>query len=166
MQIALNTVVSFNYRVATSEGEQVDESAPGQPLTYLHGHGQIVPGLEKALIGKVAGAVVDVEVTPEDGYGAYDTSLDLQVERGLFPADVHPRLKQGFQFHAEHPTAPGQNVMFTVHNVEGDNVFVSGNHPLAGKTLLFHVEIVEVRAATADELSHGHAHGPGGHHHH
>ena len=98
-------------------------------------------------------------------YAAYDPKLDLEVPSELFPADARKHLQPGFRFVAEHPEKEGEQVMFTVHQVVGDKVRVSGNHPLAGQTLLFNVEIVSVRAATKDELDHGHAHGPGGHHH-
>ncbi len=165
MQIAQNTVVSMHYRVATAEGEHVDASAPGEPLVYLHGHSGIIPGLENALTGKTAGDKVETEVAPAQGYGDYDQGLDLVVTMDAFPADARPHLQPGFRFRAEHPTKDGEQVIFTVAKVEGEQVFVSGNHPLAGKTLRFQVEIAEVRAATAEELSHGHVHGAGGHHH-
>lgn len=166
MQIAANSVVAFHYTVATAEGEHVDKSEQGQPLVYLHGHGQIVPGLEAAMLGKQAGEKFTALIKPEDAYGVAEDGLDLQVPLEVFPAGVRPQIKPGFQFKAEHPTQPGRDVVFTVHQVDQANAFVSGNHPLAGKSLNFQVEIADVRAATADELSHGHAHGPGGHHHH
>lgn len=165
MQIAKDTVVSMHYRVATSEGEHVDASLPGQPLVYLHGHGQIIPGLEAALIGKTAGDKVQTEVAPAQGYGEHDGGLDLVVAKDAFPADAQAHLEPGFRFRAEHPSKEGTTVIFTVHKVDGDEVFVSGNHPLAGKTLAFDVEIAEVRAATTEEIHHGHAHGAGGHQH-
>ena len=166
MQIAANSVVAFHYTVATAEGEHVDKSEQGQPLVYMHGHGQIVPGLEAVMLGKKAGEKFTALVKAEDAYGVAEEGLDLQVPLEVFPAGVRPQIKPGFQFKAEHPTQAGRDVVFTVHQIEKDNAFVSGNHPLAGKALNFQVEIAEVRAATNDELSHGHAHGPGGHHHH
>lgn len=166
MQIAHNAVVSFHYSVATAEGEHVDKSEAGEPLTYLHGHGQIVPGLEAALLGKTKGEKIDAAVSPAQAYGEHEKELDLQVPLAVFPANVRSQIQPGFRFKAEHPTLQGSEVVFTVHGIEGENAFVSGNHPLAGKTLNFKVEIVDVRAPTAEELSHGHAHGPGGHHHH
>lgn len=166
MDIANNSVVSINYKVVTASGEDVDASQPGEPLVFLCGHGQIVPGLENALIGKPKGAKVSVDVLAKDGYGEVDPELDIKVVASMFPKDVQKNLKEGFQFRAEHPSKAGEDAVFTIHAVEGDDVFVSGNHPLAGENLHFEVEIVDVRAATHDELHHGHAHGPGGHHHH
>lgn len=165
MQIAKDTVVSMHYRVATAEGEHVDASAPGEPLVYLHGHQGIIPGLEAALAGKAAGDKVTAEVAPAQGYGEHDPGLDLVVAIDAFPADARSHLQPGFRFRAEHPQKDGEQVIFTVAKVDGEQVFVSGNHPLAGKTLNFQVEIAAVRQATAEELSHGHVHGAGGHHH-
>jgi FKBP-type peptidyl-prolyl cis-trans isomerase SlyD len=165
MNISKNTIVSFHYQVSTIEGEEVDRSQGDQPLTYLHGNAQIIPGLEEALVGKAPGAHVEAQVTPDKGYGAYDPQLDLQVPLDAFPNEARPQLEPGFRFMAEHPTQEGQEVLFTVQGIEGDTVLVSGNHPLAGKILVFKVDVVDVRAATTDELSHGHAHGPGGHDH-
>jgi len=166
MMIGKDTIVSMNYQVATSEGEQVDRSVEGEPLVYLHGHGQIIPGLEAALLGKSAGEHIDTELGPEVAYGAYDRELDLRVGKDAFPTDVQPKLEPGFRFMAEHPGKPGENLMYTVHSLDQDEVLVSGNHPLAGKTLHFTIDILEVRQASDEELAHGHAHGPGGHHHH
>ncbi len=166
MNIAKDSVVSINYKVATSSGEHVDASAPGEPLVFLAGQGQIVVGLERALLGKQKGDKVSVDVPAVDGYGEVDPELDIKVLKSQFPPNVQKQLKEGFQFRAEHPTKSGEDAIFTIHAVEGDDVFVSGNHPLAGEDLHFEVEIADVRAATRDELDHGHAHGPGGHHHH
>jgi FKBP-type peptidyl-prolyl cis-trans isomerase SlyD len=166
MDIAKNAVVSFHYQVATLDGETVDRSEEGQPMVYLHGTSQIIPGLEEALAGRHAGEHVEAKVPPEKGYGIYDPELDLKLPLAAFPAGAKPQLEPGFRFMAEHPNKEGQEVMFTIHAIEGDDALVSGNHPLAGETLLFKVDVVAVRAATSEELHHGHAHGPGGHHHH
>jgi FKBP-type peptidyl-prolyl cis-trans isomerase SlyD len=166
MQIGTNAVVSMNYLVATVDGEHVDKSEEGQPMVYLHGHGQIIPGLEAALEGRSRGEKITTTVQPADAYGDYDQELDLRVGKDAFPEDVQDQLKPGFQFMAEHPGKAGESMLFTVHRIEQDDVLVSGNHPLAGQTLTFTIEVLEVRLASADELSHGHAHGPGGHHHH
>lgn len=165
MPISKNTVVAMSYRVATADGELVDQSQPGDPLHFLYGVGQIIPGLEKALAGKNVGDKINATVSPAEGYGEHDPGLDLQLPLDAFPKDAQKQLKPGFRFMAEHPTQEGQQVPFTVHQVEGDQVLVSGNHPLAGQTLNFQVEIVSLRPASAEELSHGHVHGPGGHHH-
>ncbi len=166
MIIATNTVVSMHYRVATAEGQHVDNSEPGEPLVFLIGHGQIIPGLEKALMGKTVGDKLNVEVPPADGYGVIDEDLDIKVLKSQFPKEVSSKhLVPGFQFRAEHPTKDGEQVIFTVHAVEGDDVFVSGNHELAGETLLFNVEVADIREASQEEIAHGHVHGAGGHHH-
>jgi FKBP-type peptidyl-prolyl cis-trans isomerase SlyD len=166
MIIAKGTVAAIHYKVATAEGEHVDASQPGQPLTFLCGTSQIIPGLEDALIGKSAGDEVAVDVAPERAYGVRDPGLDLAVPLEAFPEDVRGTLRVGLQFQAEHPTKDGEMVVFTIHGLRGQEVLVSGNHPLADKTLHFEVKIDSVRAATREEVEHGHAHGPGGHHHH
>ncbi len=166
MAIAKNSVVSMNYKVATAAGEHVDASQPGEPLVWLAGQNQIIPGLEQALIGKNVGDKLSVDVEAKDGYGEIDEELDIKVLKSQFPPNVQKQLKEGFQFRAEHPTKEGEDVIFTIHGIEGDDIFVSGNHPLAGENLHFEVEIISVRPATKEELEHGHAHGPGGHHHH
>ena len=166
MQIAKGTVAAIHYKVATAEGEHIDASKPGEPMPFLCGTGQIIVGLEEALMGKKAGDRVSVQVPPERAYGVRDADLDMAVPVDAFPADVRERLRAGMQFQAEHPTKTGEIVVFTIHGRRGDDVLVSGNHPLADKTLQFEVTIDSVRAATKEEVEHGHAHGPGGAHHH
>jgi FKBP-type peptidyl-prolyl cis-trans isomerase SlyD len=165
MPIINDSVVSFHYTVATAEGEHVDKSEEGQPLVYLHGHGQIVPGLEAAMAGRDVGEHIDATITPDQAYGEHEQELDMQVPLEVFPDSIRPEIQPGFRFKAEHPTVAGRDIVFTVHGIEGEQAFVSGNHPLAGKTLQFSVDVVAVRHASPEELSHGHAHGPGGHHH-
>jgi FKBP-type peptidyl-prolyl cis-trans isomerase SlyD len=165
MKIANDSVVSFHYRVGTVEGEPVDKSEKDEPLVYLHGSGQIVSGLEEALGGHEPGDHIDARITPEAGYGVYDERLDLKIPLKAFPDGARARLEPGFRFVASHPFEEEDEIMYTVVVVEEDGVLVTGNHPLAGKTLLFEVDIVAVRAATAEELSHGHVHGAGGAHH-
>ncbi|MEK7413603.1 MAG: peptidylprolyl isomerase [Planctomycetota bacterium] len=166
MQINTGTVAAIHYKVATAEGEHVDASQPGEPLTFLCGTSQIIIGLEEALIGKSAGDKVSVDVPPERGYGKRDAALDLAVPLDAFPVDVRGKIRAGMQFQAEHPTKEGEQIVFTVQGRRDEEVLVSGNHPLADKTLHFEIEIESVRAASAEEKQHGHAHGPGGHHHH
>jgi FKBP-type peptidyl-prolyl cis-trans isomerase SlyD len=160
MQIAQDTVVSIHYTLTDDAGETVDSSVGGDPLFYLHGNGNLVPGLESALEGKQAGEKVKVTVAPVDGYGEYDKQLVQRVPRRAFKgvADV----KAGMQFQVQSDQGPRS---VTVTNVAGDMVTVDGNHPLAGKNLNFAVEILEVRPPSEEELAHGHVHGPGGHHH-
>lgn len=155
--IAKDTAVTFNYTLKDDEGNTLDQSQGGQPLAYLHGHQNIIPGLEKQLEGKSAGEKVVAVVEPEEAYGEYQEQAVQQVPRENFQGveDIQP----GMQFQSE---AGGQVMLVTVTDVNDEVVTVDANHPLAGKRLTFDVEIVEVRAATEDELSHGHIHGAGG----
>jgi FKBP-type peptidyl-prolyl cis-trans isomerase SlyD len=160
MQIANDVVVSIEYTLTDDQGNVIDSSVGGEPLAYLHGAGNIIPGLEVALEGKKAGDSLKVSVAPADGYGEKDEGLLQVVPRSMFRGV--DQIEPGMQFHAQ--TDYGMQVI-TVAKVEGDNVTVDGNHPLAGQNLNFDVKVLEVRAATAEELEHGHVHGAGGHHH-
>lgn len=166
MRIETGKVVALHYKVTTEGGELRDASGPDEPLLYLHGYGQIVPGLEDALEGHEAGDGVVVTLTPEQGYGQHDPDLDLKIPLDSFPEDMREELTAGMQFGAAHPDDPDDDVLFSVVAVQGEHVLVTGNHPLAGETLTFEVSVASVRAATEEELDHGHAHGPGGDHHH
>ena len=165
MQIAQGTVTAIHYKLSSPDGEHIDASEPGQPLSFLCGVGQIIIGLEEALLGKSVGDKVTVDVPPERGYGKRDPDLDLAVPLEAFPVESRGRIRAGMQFQAPHPKKDGETVVFTVHGRRGADVMVSGNHPLADKTLHFEVEVASVRAATKEELEHGHAHGGDGHHH-
>lgn len=160
MQIAVDAVALIDYTLTNDQGEVIDSSAGGDPLAYLHGHGNIIPGLEKALLGKVVGDSLKVTIEPAEAYGEFNPALMEVVPRNLFQGV--DTIEPGMQFHAQ--TGQGMQVI-TVAAVEGDNVTVNGNHPLAGQTLHFDVTIKEVRAASQEELDHGHVHGVGGHHH-
>lgn len=160
MQAAENSVVSMHYTLTNNKGEVLDSSQGGDPLTYLHGSGNIIPGLEKALTGKQVGDKLQVTVAPAEGYGEHDPALIQQVPKRAFQGV--PNIEPGMTFHAQSSQGP---MRVTVTAVQGDMVTVDGNHPLAGETLNFDVEITEVRAATLEEIAHGHVHGPGGHHH-
>lgn len=160
--IAEGKVVSMTYVLKDSEGEVLDQADRNDPFEYLHGAGNIVPGLEDELVGLKAGDKKKVTVQPADGYGELDPQLQLSVKRTQFPPEVE--VEAGMEFESRLPD--GSSVVFTVTEIEGDMVSVDGNHPLAGETLHFDVEILSVRDATEDEKSHGHAHGPDGHHHH
>ncbi|MDF2445479.1 MAG: peptidylprolyl isomerase [Moraxellaceae bacterium] len=160
MQIANNVVASIEYTLTDDQGNVIDSSVGGEPLAYLHGAGNIIPGLEDALEGKQVGDSLKVSVPPSEGYGEKDEALLQVVPRSMFRGV--DQIEVGMQFHAQ--TDHGMQVI-TVAKVEGDNVTVDGNHPLAGQNLNFDVKVLEVRAATAEELEHGHVHGAGGHHH-
>lgn len=161
MKISSGNVVELDYKLHLGDGEVVDASSPGEPLTYLHGEGQIVPGLETALEGLSAGDRKQVVVSPGDGYGEHDPKGIQEVPRGAFPPAFEPKV--GMELTAEGPT--GEPVPFSVREVRPETVVIDLNHPLAGKTLHFDVTVREVREATDDERAHGHAHGPHGHGH-
>ena len=161
MQIADNAVVAIDYTFRNDEGEILDSSEGAQPLAYLHGAANIIPGLENALVGKSAGDELEVSVEPEDAYGEYSLELVAALNRSMF--EGVDELQVGMQFHASAPDGGMQVV--TIRDIDGDQVTVDGNHPLAGQRLNFKVKVVSVRAATEEELQHGHAHGEGGHHH-
>jgi FKBP-type peptidyl-prolyl cis-trans isomerase SlyD len=161
MQVGKDKVVSIDYTLTDDGGEVIDTSSGGEPLTYLHGGGEIVPGLERALEGKAPGDEVNAKIEPDDGYGQKNPGLIQPVPRAQFPGVKD--IQVGMQFQAQ--TNHGPRVV-TVVGVDENNVTVDANHPLAGATLNFAVKVVEVRDATPQELDHGHAHGAGGHHHH
>jgi FKBP-type peptidyl-prolyl cis-trans isomerase SlyD len=161
MQVVKNSVVAFNYTLTDPAGQVLDSSQGREPLTYIHGIGQIIPGLEKHMEGKAAGAAFKVTVSPEEGYGVRDDRAVQQVPKAAFQGAGE--IKAGMQFRAQGPQ--GQQQVVTVTKIEGDTVTVDGNHPLAGVSLNFDVAVVEVREATKEELEHGHVHGAGGHHH-
>ena len=154
--IAKDTAVRFNYILKDESGNVIDQSQ-GEPLAYLHGHNNIIPGLEKELEGKSAGDSLTAVIEPADAYGEYQEQAVQQVPRANFQGVDN--IQPGMQFQSE---AEGQVMLVTVTDVNEDTVTVDANHPLAGKKLSFDVEIVEVRAATEDELNHGHIHGTGG----
>jgi FKBP-type peptidyl-prolyl cis-trans isomerase SlyD len=160
MQIAQNTVAAFHYTLTDDEGQVIDSSEGRDPLTYLHGSGQIVPGLEKQMEGRKAGDRFTVDVAPEEGYGVHHAELMQEVPKSAFQGveDIQP----GMQFQGRGPQG---EINVTVARVEGETVFIDGNHPLAGQTLHFAIEVTDVRDASAEELDHGHVHGAGGHHH-
>ncbi|MBX2945936.1 MAG: peptidylprolyl isomerase [Cyclobacteriaceae bacterium] len=160
MQIAKNTVVSIHYTLRDDQGNVLDSSEGKDPLFYIQGIGNLIPGMEEGLEGKLKGDKLDIKVAPEKGYGVRNNALIQKVPRTAFgDQEVRP----GMQFQAQ--TSNGAQVV-TVTEVSLDSVTVDGNHPLAGVGLNFAVEVMDVRQATEDELEHGHVHGPGGHHHH
>lgn len=161
MQIANNKVVSIHYKLTNDEGSILDSSEGQEPLAYLHGLGNIIPGLENALTGRAVGDKFTVTIPPADGYGERDNEMVQSVPKSAFQGV--DQIQPGMQFQAQSPE--GMQLV-TVIDVDGDEVILDGNHPMAGITLTFDVEVTEIRDATAEELDHGHVHGPGGHHHH
>lgn len=157
--IKKNDVVTMSYTLRDSAGAELGKADAKEPLNYLHGAGNIVPGLEEVIEGAKVGDKKEVTVPPEKGYGDLKPELKLQLPRSQFPPDAE--IKPDMQFTSD---VDGQQQVFTVERVEGDQVHVNGNHPLAGKTLHFNVEILGVRKATEEELSHGHVHDGRTHH--
>jgi FKBP-type peptidyl-prolyl cis-trans isomerase SlyD len=162
LSVADGKVVAIHFTLRTTEGEVIDSSAGGPPLEYLHGAHNIVPGLERALAGHAIGDKVKAEVPPEDGYGQRGGPEPQRVPRSSFPSDA--QLHEGMQIFARGPDK--EPFPLWVVGVADDHVMVDHNHPLAGIELHFEVEIVAIRDATEEEISHGHAHRPGHHHHH
>lgn len=160
MNIAQNAVVLIHYTLTNDAGETLDSSVGGDPLAYLHGNGNLIPGLENALEGKKAGDKLSVKIAPADGYGERDKALVQRIPRRSLKGI--PDIRVGMQLQAQTERGPRT---ITVTQIVGDMVTVDGNHPLAGENLNFDVEIADVREASEEELSHGHVHGPGGHHH-
>jgi FKBP-type peptidyl-prolyl cis-trans isomerase SlyD len=158
VQIGADKAVTIHYTLRDDGGEVLDSSDGRDPLTYLHGTGNIVPGLEKALDGKQAGDEVKVKVTPAEGYGERDEANVRNVPRRRLPEG---KIEPGMRLRLQTEHGP---MIVAVTAVEGDYVTIDGNHALAGMTLHFEVKVVEVRDATAEERTHGHVHGPGGHH--
>jgi len=157
MNIENDKVVSIAYTLKNKQDEVLDSSAGNPPLTYLQGHQNIIPGLEQQLSGKTIGDKVNAVVQPEDAYGVTDQALVETVSIEHFPNKE--AVQTGAQFQVD---GQGGTRIATVTKVDGDNVTIDLNHPLAGETLFFDVEIKDVRDATADELAHGHVHGAGG----
>lgn len=160
MQVKKSCAVAIDYKLTIDDGIVVDASEKGQPLWYLHGAGNIIPGLEKQLEGLSVGDKKKVVVPPEEGYGTFDAARIHAVPKAQFP--------QGSYTVGEHiiATAPdGTEVPARITATDAKTITLDFNHELAGKTLTFDVVVAEVRAATKDEIKHGHIHGPGGHHH-
>ena len=161
MTIKENSAVSFHYTLTDDDGQQLDSSAGKEPLAYLHGAGNIIPGLENALTGKAVGDSMTVAISATEGYGEVQNELIQDVPRTSFQGV--DEIEVGMQFEAQ--TGQGGTVPVTVTAVTDETVTVDGNHPLAGKNLNFDVSIEAVRDATEEELEHGHVHGPGGRDH-
>lgn len=156
MQISEQKVVSIHYTLTNDAGETLDSSSGGDPLVYLHGNQNIIPGLEAALNGKSVGDSIQVSIEPADGYGEYNAELTQVVPSEMFQGVE--RIEVGMQFQAQ--TSEGVQVV-RIADVDGDNVTVDGNHPLAGERLHFDVAVEEIREASSEELEHGHVHSEG-----
>ena len=159
MQIGKDTVVGLSYELLDTDGKVIEKT--DEPFEYLHGgyHG-IFPLVEKALAGKGIGDSCRVRLEPEDAFGEYDAELVHLEPRDKFPE----KLKVGMQF-TGHGTQSGNTLLYTVTDIADDKVVLDGNHPLAGQTLQFSCTVSAVRAATKEEVSHGHVHGAHGHGH-
>jgi FKBP-type peptidyl-prolyl cis-trans isomerase SlyD len=157
MQITKNKVASIHYTLRDNEGTVIDSSDGRDPLHYLHGAGNLIVGMEEGLEGRSKGEKLNLKISPEKGYGEKDENLVQQVPRAAFGGQD---VKEGMRF------STNQGGVVTVTHVGLESITVDGNHPLAGVELNFDVEVMDVRNATSDELSHGHVHGPGGHHDH
>lgn len=154
MTIQAERVVSIHYTLTNEEGETIDSSDGQEPLTYLHGKNQLIPGLERELTGKSAGDQIQVTVQPEDGYGTIDPDLIQQLPHSDFE-DID-ELEPGMELESIDPD--GHIQVITVQEIDEHGVTINGNHPLAGQILHFNVRIEAVREATDEEISHGHAH--------
>ena len=156
MQITKHKVASIHYTLTDNDGKILDSSSGREPLTYLHGMGNLIPGMEEGLEGKSVGNKFNLKVSPEKGYGVKDDNMIQQVPRSAFGDQ---KVEVGMQFQTN------RGNVVTVTKVGLENITVDGNHPLAGVELNFAVEVMDIRNATTEEISHGHVHGPGGHHH-
>ncbi|WP_111641262.1 FKBP-type peptidyl-prolyl cis-trans isomerase [Marinimicrobium alkaliphilum] len=160
MNISNNCVASFHYTLTDGEGKVLDSSEGREPLAYLHGASNIIPGLEKEMSGKTAGDKFKATIPAAEAYGERNDQLIQELPATMFSGVDN--VEAGMQFHAQ--TEQGMQVV-TVVSVEGENVTIDANHPLAGIDLTFDVEVTEVREASEDEQAHGHAHGAGGEEH-
>ncbi len=160
MEIANNAVVAIDYRLTDDEGTQLDASQPGEPLHYLHGHENIIPGLERALEGKAEGERLEVRISPAEGYGERLPELQQVVAKSQF--EGIEGLEVGSRLQASTPEGP---IPIEVVEIDGDEVTVDANHPLSGKHLNFAVTVKSVRESSEEEREHGHVHGLGGHQH-
>ena len=161
MKIAKNTVVTVNYKLSDAQNNLIEEGV--QPMVYLHGgYENTLPKIEEHLDGKEVGFTSQLQVEPEDAFGDYDAELVKVEDRKRLPEP----LEVGMQFEGMADGAPDEEPMiFTVTEIADDKVVLDGNHPLAGMALRFELSVVDVRAATDEEIAHGHVHGAHGHHH-
>ncbi|MFH1810315.1 MAG: peptidylprolyl isomerase [Pseudomonadota bacterium] len=161
-RIADGTIVTIHYTLTDDTGEVLDSSRDSEPLDYLQGAGNIVPGLERKMMGHGVGDTMQVVVAPADAYGEREEMEAQKVPRSVFPADAE--FEEGMPIAAEGPD--GEMTPLWITHIDDEAIYVDTNHPLAGVTLHFDVEVMAIRAATAEEMEHGHPHGPDGHHDH
>jgi FKBP-type peptidyl-prolyl cis-trans isomerase SlyD len=161
MQIQKNSVVSIEYTLKDDEANLIDSSEGNEPLVYLHGHENIVPGLEKELDGKTPGDELEVVIAAADGYGDRVEEMVQEVPKTEFESPDEIEVGTHLQVESEEEGV----MMFEVVGVDDDHFVVDGNHPLAGMNLHFAVKVLEIREATEEEVTHGHVHGPDGHEH-
>ena len=160
MNISKNSAVTMHYALKNDNGDDLGSSQGHEPMAYLHGCDNIVPGLEKALDGKKAGDKISAVVSPEEGYGVKNEDGIKKIDKDRFEGDEEISVGMQIQVDIE-----GNVSIASVTEIGEKEITLDLNHPLAGVTLHFEIEIMDVREATEDELSHGHVHGPGGHHH-
>ena len=161
MPLKSNQVVTMNFTLKDDDGNVLDSTQGKEPFSFISGTNQILPKLEERVGEMLIGSKKDVVLVPEDGYGVYQEEAIRTIKRSEFPNDVE--LDKGMGFLAKSPQ--GKDVQFFIKEIEGENVKVDFNHPLAGKTLHFDLELLNLRDATSEELEHGHVHGAGGLHH-
>lgn len=162
MPIESNKVVTMNFTLTDDDGNVLDSTDHGGPFSYLSGNNNILPKLEEAVNNMIIGTRKNIRLDAVDAYGQYNEQIVQVVGKDNFPEDFV--LEVGMEYLASNPD--GVQMPFTIINVEGEEVTIDFNHPLAGKNLNFDVELLDVREATPEELAHGHVHGAGGHHHH
>lgn len=158
MAIQDNQVVTIHFKVKDQNGDVVDSTKKNEPYSFIKGQNQILPKLEEKIGDMIIGSTKKLDLPADQAYGEYNEKAVQQVKRSDFPENT--RVEEGMGFIAN--TSEGKQLPFTVKKVENEDVTIDFNHPLAGKDLSFEVELVNVREATQEELSHGHPHGPGG----
>jgi FKBP-type peptidyl-prolyl cis-trans isomerase SlyD len=163
MKIAKNTVVTVNYKLSDAQNNLIEDGS--QPMVYLHGgYENTLPKIEEELDGKEVGYSSTIQIEPDDAFGDYDPALVKVEPRNRLPEP----LEVGMQFEGMPDSTEGDEeaMIFTVTDIADDKVVLDGNHPLAGMALRFELSVIDVRAATEEEITHEHVHGAGGHHHH
>jgi FKBP-type peptidyl-prolyl cis-trans isomerase SlyD len=161
MAIGANKVVTVNFKLSDDQGNLLQTTTLEEPFIYLSGNNQILPKLEEVIDGMIIGGKKNLELDSSEAYGDYDEKAVQQVKKDTFPEGSN--IQPGMEYMAHSPE--GHPVPFVIREVNDDDITIDFNHPLAGKNLSFDIELLDVREATEEELQHGHAHGPHGHHH-